>query len=287
MRLAIRHETTYRFARPVSFNPHRLMLRPRGQLDLTVCNHVLDCSPPARVSWSQDVQGNPVATAEFDQPAAELKIVSRLDVVTTAPAWPLFLIDPRAHAYPFAYDEDERADLGALCRPEHPHTAVAAWARAFIRSKPTDTLSLLKDLNAGVLAAATYRPRDEEGVQPGAETLHLGSGSCRDLAALFIDAARHLGFGARAVSGYLLPSEEPAADANTTHAWAEVYLPGAGWIAFDPTHGRVGAGGLIAVAVGRRNASVMPVAGSYAGAAADFLGMTTAVEVVAETGATS
>jgi transglutaminase-like putative cysteine protease len=138
--------------------------------------------------------------------------------------------------------------------------------RGFIWSTPTDTLSLLKDLNAGVLAAAAYRPRDEEGTQTAAQTLALASGSCRDLAALFIDAAPLLGFGARAVSGYLYdPTDSDAAVADTTHAWAEVYLPGAGWIAFDPTHGRVGGGGLIPIAIGRYNGQVMPVVGSYVG----------------------
>ncbi|MEI9890563.1 MAG: transglutaminase N-terminal domain-containing protein [Caulobacteraceae bacterium] len=210
MRLTVVHTTTYSFARPVRFNPHRLMLRPRGDQDLRVLDYALRCSPAAQLVESQDVFGNLVTTALFDQPADRLEIVSRLILETTAEAWPVFRIEPRAHAYPFTYSDDERADLGALCRPEHPHKSVAAWARTFVRSVPTDTLSLLKDLNAGMLAAATYRPRDEEGTQTASETLDLGSGSCRDLAALFIDAARHLGFGARAASGYLFDADDPS-----------------------------------------------------------------------------
>jgi len=112
--------------------------------------------------------------------------------------------------------------------------------QGFIGSRPTDTLALLKDVNAAVQAAAAYRSRDEEGVQTGAETLAQASGSCRDLAALFIEAVRRLGFGARAVSGYLFDPRSAGAAGDTTHAWAEVYLPGAGSIAFDPTHARVG-----------------------------------------------
>lgn len=282
MRLSIVHTTTYRFARDVQFHPHRLMLRPRGSQDLHVLEHALHCSPTAQLAWSQDVYGNLVCTAAFEQPASQLTISSRLGVETWAEAWPVFRIDPSAHAYPYEYSPEGLVDLGALRRPEHASSSVEAWARRFIWSTPTDTLSLLKDLNAGVLATAAYRPRDEEGTQTAAATLDMASGSCRDLAALFIDAVRHLGFGARAVSGYLF---DPAADdlrSDTTHAWAEVYLPGAGWIAFDPTHGRVGGGGLIAVAIGRCNSQVMPVIGSYVGEPDDFLGMMVSVEAEAD-----
>jgi transglutaminase-like putative cysteine protease len=277
VRLSIIHTTTYRFARDVQFHPHRLMLRPRGSHDLHVLEHVLHCSPAAQLDWSQDVFGNLVCTAAFDQPAAELAISSHLVVATSAEAWPVFRIAPSAHAYPFEYSPEELIDLGALRRPEHASSPVEAWARGFVWRAPTDTLSLLKDLNAGVLGAAVYRPRDEEGTQSAAATLDMASGSCRDLAALFIDAARHLGFGARAVSGYLFDPAAADLQSDTTHAWAEVYLPGAGWIAFDPTHGRVGSGGLITVAIGRCNAQVMPVVGSYVGQPQDFLGMTVAV----------
>ena len=282
MRLSIVHTTTYRFARPVRFNPHRLMLRPRGSYDLRVVEHTLTCTPQAELSWSQDVFGNLVSTAAFADAADTLVIASRLVVETSAEAWPVFAIDPSAHAYPYPHPPDEPIDLGALLTPADADPAVEAWARGFIWSTPTDTLSLLKDLNAGVLAAAAYRPREEEGTQSAAQTLALASGSCRDLAALFIDAARHLGFGARAVSGYLFdPTDSEAAVADTTHAWAEVYLPGAGWIAFDPTHGRVGGGGLIPIAIGRFNGQVMPVVGSYVGGPEDSLGMTVAVRAEA------
>src|SRR5690606_22429696 len=144
------------------------------------------------------------------------------------------------------------------------------WARAFVRGASTDTLSLLKDLNAGILDSVAYRVRDEEGTQTPLETLALASGSCRDIAALFIEAARHLGFGARAVSGYLFDPRAPADDPGSTHAWAEVYLPGAGWIAFDPTHRRLGGANLIPVAVARSNRQIMPIVGGYVGTPEDF-----------------
>lgn len=282
MRLSIVHTTTYAFARAVRFHPHRLMLRPRNNHDLHVAAHDLKCTPAARIAWSQDVFGNLVATAAFDAPAERLEIASRLVVETSAAPWPVFQIAPEAHSYPFPHSDDEFIDLGPLLRPVRADPQVAAWARGFIRSNPTDTLSLLKDLNAGVLAAAAYRPRDEEGTQTAAETLDLGSGSCRDLAALFIDAVRHLGFGARAVSGYLFDPDAEGLQPDTTHAWAEVYLPGAGWIAFDPTHGRTGGAGLIPVAIGRCNGQIMPITGSYAGEPGDFVGMTVRVRMATE-----
>lgn len=272
------HQTTYRFARPVTLHPHRLMLRPRDSHDLRVLDFQLTCAPAADLVWSQDVFGNLCAVASFPEAAQILRIESRLTVTAQAQAWPIFPISPAAHTYPFAYGLDEAADLGGLRRPA-PDPEVARWAHGFVAGPQTDTLALLKDLNAGVLGAAVYRARDEEGVQSAGETLRLASGSCRDLAALFIEAARQLGFGARAVSGYLFDPDQIDRQADTTHAWAEVYLPGAGWITFDPTHNRIGAAGLIPLAVGRANGQIMPVVGSFAGSAADALVMDVSVRI--------
>lgn len=279
MRINISHTTTYSYAQPVGFNPHRLMLRPRGGPELHLLAHDLRCSPPAEVTWAQDVFSNAIASAQFAERATELAITSELVVEATADAWPVFPVPPRAQFFPFEHSADELVDLGALRAPPEGGSTVRGWALGFIRSRPTDTLALLKDLNAGVRSAIAYRPRDEEGVQSGAETLALATGSCRDLAALFIEAVRNLGFGARAVSGYLFDAHSAARQGDTTHAWAEVYLPGAGWIAFDPTHARVGGGGLIPVAIGRFNAQIMPVVGSYAGSPGDLIGMNARVTV--------
>ncbi|MDP1872642.1 transglutaminase family protein [Phenylobacterium sp.] len=272
------HQTAYRFARPVVLHPHRLMLRPRDGHELSVLDFQLTCSPAADITWSQDVFGNLCAVASFHQTAETLVIESRLRVASRAQAWPVFPITPAAQTYPFAYDDDEAADLGRLRLP-NPDPDVARWAHGFVARPGTDTLSLLKDLNAGVLGAAVYRVRDEEGVQSAGETLRLASGSCRDLAALFIEAVRQLGLGARAVSGYMFDADQVERQADTTHAWAEVYLPGAGWITFDPTHNSIGSAGLIPLAVGRSNAQIMPVAGSYAGVASDALGMDVSVRI--------
>lgn len=277
----LHHRTTYRYARPVVLQPHRMILRPRGSHDITLLSSSLTCTPVADLEWTQDVFGNLIATGIFPQPAAELAITSEFMVEQSAVAWPVFRIAPEAHSFPFIYSSDDVADLGALRIPQHddPEGRLGEWARAFVRGLSTDTLSLLKDLNAGILGSVAYRVRDEEGTQTPLETLALASGSCRDIAALFIEAVRHLGVGARAVSGYLFDAQQSVDDPGSTHAWAEVYLPGAGWIAFDPTHRRLGGANLIPVAVARSNRQIMPIVGGYIGTPGDFLAMDVAVRV--------
>lgn len=179
--------------------------------------------------------------------------------------------------------------------PQHPDPddRLRRWAQGFVRSDPTDTLSLLKDLAAGVSASTAYEPRDEEGTRSPAETLDRASGSCRDLATLFIEAARRLGFGARAVSGYLhdpagdgaaaaTPPTPARASASTTHAWAGIYLPGAGWVTFDPTNRSIGSANLIPVAVARDIRHAIPVAGTFSGPADALRAMTVEVVVMEE-----
>lgn len=257
------------------------MLRPRGSHDITLLSSSLACTPVAELEWTQDVFGNLIATCIFAQPASELVITSDFRVELSAVAWPVFRIAPEAHSFPFAYSSDDIADLGALRIPEHgdPEGRMGEWAHAFVRGASTDTLSLLKDLNDGIIGTVAYRMRDEEGTQSPLETLALASGSCRDIAALFIEAVRHLGIGARAVSGYLFDEHQSVDDTGSTHAWAEVYLPGAGWIAVDPTHRRLGGANLIPVAVARSNRQIMPVVGGYIGTPGDFLAMDVAVRV--------
>jgi transglutaminase-like putative cysteine protease len=284
MKLTIHHRTAYRYARPVVLQPHRMMLRPRGSHDVAVLASSLVCLPVAEFDWTQDVFGNLIATGTFAEPTSELVITSELTVEQSAAAWPVFRIATEAHSFPFEYSPDDFADLGALRISEHgdPEGRLEAWTRAFVHGRATDTLSLLKDINAGILDAVTYRIRDEEGTQSPLETLALASGSCRDIAALFIEAVRCLGFGARAVSGYLFDAQQNADYPGSTHAWAEVYLPGAGWIAFDPTHRRLGGANLIPVAVARSNRQIMPIVGGYVGASEDFLSMAVDVSVTPE-----
>lgn len=280
--LSIRHRTSYRYHAPVALWPHRLMLRPRESRDLTLIGHEVTITPPATMAWALDVFGNAVATATFSSPADRLDIVSLAEVRLHAAVWPVFDIAASAISYPFLYSDDDWTDLGALTIPQNsdPDGRLRSWARAFVRSDPTDTLSLLKDLAAGVSRSISYESRDDEGTQVPLETIDRGFGSCRDLATLFIEAARLLGFGARAVSGYLHNSAGPAsiASASTTHAWAEVYLPGAGWITFDATNRSVGSANLVPVATVRDIRHAIPVVGTFSGRSDAFEAMS--VEVV-------
>jgi len=285
--LAIRHRTQYLYTTPVVLGPHRLMLRPREGRALAVLSCDLSIAPDASVTWSQDVNGNAVAEAGFTGATDRLTIESLVRVDLQAAAWPVFAIAATAIQYPFRYHDDDIADLGHLAEPQtdDPEGALAAWARGFVMGGRTDTLSLLKDINNGIHASIAYSSREAEGVQSPDETLRLRAGSCRDLATLMAEAARSLGFGARLVSGYL---HDPgrgllgSAGTGSTHAWVEIYLPGAGWIAFDPTNRSLGGVHLIPVAVARDLRRAPPVAGGYRGPPDALGAMTVSVSVEAD-----
>lgn len=282
--LQIRHTTTYRFHRPVTFGPHRLMLRPRESRDLRVTSNHVTLTPPARVDWAQDVFGNAVATATFSSSGELLVIDSTTELQLDAVAWPVFPIAGTALSFPFSYSADEWTDLGALAVPQFPDDRgrLRSWALGFVLGNSTDTLSLLKDLSAGVSQQISYQSRDEEGTQSPVQTLDRGWGSCRDFAVLFVETARSLGFGARIVSGYLYNPDGAflgSQGMGSTHAWAEVFVPGAGWIPFDPTNRSVGGFNLIPVAVVRDIRQAIPVQGSFIGDGGAFRDMTVDVYV--------
>lgn len=261
-----------------------MMLRPRETNDLQLVSFDLKTSPVANIVWSHDVAGNTIADATFPDPSDALVIESRAIVDLLAPVWPVFAISGSATSYPFVYSTDDQTDLGALAVPQYSDdaTRLAGWVEAFVMDRPTDTLSLLKDVANGVTASIIYQSRETEGTQGPLETLDTGCGSCRDLAVLFAEAARTLGFGARLASGYLYDPTEALRGSTTrgsTHAWAEVYLPGAGWIAFDPTNRSVGSASLVSVAVARKIEQVAPVTGSFRGRNIDLLSMDVTVGV--------
>jgi transglutaminase-like putative cysteine protease len=283
--LSIRHTTAYRYRRTVSLGAHRLMLRPRESRDLRLISFNLTVTPTANVSWAQDVFGNAVATVLFRSQTDTLTIESFAALELDALAWPVFDMAASAICFPFRYSDDEWTDLGALTVRQYPDTGdrLRDWAQGFVGGNPTDTLALLKDLSAGVSTGIRYQSREDEGTRSPLETLDLGSGSCRDFAVLFLEAARALGFGGRLVSGYLYNPDRSllgSIDAGATHAWAEIYLPGAGWITFDPTNRSVGGFNLIPVAVARDIHQVMPVVGGFVGASDAFLDMS--VDVLVE-----
>lgn len=279
--LRILHRTIYRYRAPVAFGPHRLMLRPRESRDLRLIEFDLTTSPAAHVTWAHDVHGNAVATANFGSMGDTVTVESRARIELDAAAWPVFPIAASAIVYPFAYAVEDWTDLGALAARQYadPGDRLGTWARGFVAGPSTDTLALLKDLGHGVADAVRYETREEEGTQSPTATLDRGWGSCRDFAVLFAEAARSLGFGARLVSGYLHAPMADVFGAGATHAWAEVFVPGAGWITFDPTNRSVGGANLIPVAVVRDIRQAVPLAGSFVGPPDALVGMSVDVAV--------
>jgi transglutaminase-like putative cysteine protease len=284
--LTVRHETHYRYSAPVKFGTHRLMLRPRDSHDLRLVGAELTLSPPGETRWMHDVFGNSVAQVEFAQDAQELMIVSTLHLEHYGLTRPVFPIAPEAQVYPFVYSGNDRSDLGRLLDRHYPdpNGLVDAWAKQFVTGRFMSTYNLLSNMNGAIKNQFAYNARYEEGTQAPIETLQRMSGTCRDFALLFIEAVRSLGFGARFITGYLY---DPALDgvdegmqgSGATHAWADVYLPGAGWVEYDPTNGLIAGDNLIRVAVTRDPSQAIPVAGTFDGTMGQFQGMTVDVTV--------
>ena len=291
-RYAIHHRTHYRYARPVSLGAQRLMVRPKDSHDLRLEEATLTLSPEGRVRWSHDVFGNSIATVTFGAPTDDLLIVSDLVVSSYRHGAPEIAVEDQARLYPFVYAADDRLNLGSFltCRYAHCLPRVTAWAQSFV-TPGIETMALLRALNADIRARFRYNGRDLAGVQSPSETLSYGSGTCRDFATLFIEAARALGIGARFVTGYLY---DPSLDrgpsqgmvgAGATHAWAEVYLPGPGWIEFDPTNGLIDSPSLLRVGVASDAEHAVPVSGTYFGTADDVSLVDIDVKVTALPGA--
>jgi transglutaminase-like putative cysteine protease len=283
----VNHLTTYRYHRPVSFGEHHLMFRPRDSPDQRLHRADLTVDPePSAVRWVHDVFGNCVALVKVSCAARELRFETRILVEHTPQAGPDLEIHEQALTYPFAYGEDEAPDLAATMRMQYPDEAVSRWARRFLRvGKPTETGHLLMTLCYAIHEGFAYARRVEKGTQPPALTLRLRRGTCRDFAFLMMEAVRSLGFAARFVTGYLyVPGRDGPTNrgGGSTHAWCQVYLPGAGWVEFDPTNGIVGSRDLIRVAVARTPQQAVPLSGSYDGEAEDFAGMTVQVNVTSE-----
>jgi transglutaminase-like putative cysteine protease len=283
----ITHRTTYRYTEPVRFGVHRVLFRPRDSHDQRVLATDLRVSPRAEVRLIQDPHSNSVALVQPLEPAAMLEIVCSFTVehVYTHGAEPP--MDPSALLFPFAYAADDVPDLAHYQRPHHddPDGALDQWAHQSIGADGnTFTRVMLTRLNAHIHDTLQYRVRHEEGTQEPLVTLALGTGTCRDFALLMMEALRKLGMAARFVSGYLY---DPAVDgsspasvgAGATHAWLQVYLPGPGWVAFDPTNNLQGAMPLVRVGVARHPAQAAPVAGSWFGKSGAYLGMDVDVRV--------
>ena len=285
--LRVTHRTIYRFDRPVTFGPHRLMIRPRGGHDQRLMQSSLVITPPASIRWHFDPFGNSIAVARFSEPADALSIESML-LLRRYPGSPAIL-NPDSHAtpWPFHYDEDESIDLAPFMALENPQdeAAVTAWLETHLPLRSDEALTLLRALGDTIHAGFAYSRRDELGTQSAATTLGTGGGTCRDFALFFMEAARVLGCAARFVTGYLHDpgtGEDGLLGGGATHAWADVFLPGEGWIEFDPTNRIVGGRRLIRVATTRSPAQASPITGTYTANGAEYLGMEVGVSVVEE-----
>lgn len=267
-RLKIWHETRYDFATQVTLGPHHLLVRPREGHDIRIESSELDITPIQQRRWHRDIYDNSVLTVQFDTPTQSLGIVSSV-VIQHYNEQPLdFLVDDDVVDYPVHYAVSALPVLVPyLDACETNEAPVRDWlAQFWQQGDAIQTYALLESICVGIKEQMKYQVREEAGVQAPTQTLSLGSGSCRDFAWLFIAAARMLGLAARFVSGYLYVPSLDGQDLST-HAWAEVYLPGAGWKGFDPTIGKLAGPDHIPVASARRPESVPPVAGSFVGPA--------------------
>jgi transglutaminase-like putative cysteine protease len=285
--LNVRHVTTYRYARPVEFGEHRMMMRPRDGHDQRLIAAELLIEPqPKRLRWLYDAFDNCVALASFSGASSSLRVENRFTVERTADDSPGGEIDPRARSYPFSYLLEELPDISRSIERlyDDPAGELDRWARQFAtRGGATPTSHLLMTLTYAIKEGFAYERREESGVQPPHVTLDRRRGSCRDFAVLMMEALRTLGVAARFVSGYVYApraEDEPVRlGGGATHAWCQAFLPGAGWIEFDPTNGLIGGKDLIRVAVARDPAHAAPLTGTYFGSLDDELGMEVSVEV--------
>jgi len=266
-RYKITHHTWYNFSADVQLEPHALRLRPREDHEVRIESSSLDITPPATLLWHRDVEGNSVAIASFESPASQLMIKSEI-ILQQYNKDPFdFLVADYAINYPFSYQTDDRFMLSPylVIPDDETRKQLTDWiATLWQTGQPIQTYTLLRRICRHIHETLGYRRREEPGVQTPTQTLSYASGSCRDFSLLFMDIARCLGLAARFVSGYLHTQPLPP-DNGSTHAWAEIYIPGAGWKGFDPTVGDLAGPDHIAVAVARLPESVPPVAGSFIG----------------------
>jgi len=266
-RLMISHLTEYAYASPVTLGPHQLMLRPREGHDVRIESSKLEISPVAALKWHRDAFDNSVAVATFSAPTDKLTVASEVTIEHYEDAPLDFVIEDYAVNYPFVYGPDERVELVPYQQLAYPtgQDGLRDWVASLgLAQGPIETYALLAQMNGAIAGSFTYARREEPGVQTPTQTLADRRGSCRDYAALFIEACRYLGLASRFVSGYVHAPSTEAGNA-ATHAWAEVYLPGPGWKGFDPTSGEITGANHIAVAVARRPESVPPVSGTFTG----------------------
>lgn len=267
-RLSIRHETRYAYERPVAFGQHRLLLRPRDSHATRIVEATLTFSPPGDTRWVYDALGNCVCLLQPRGDASELRIVSDLVIERfPAPLSPLAIEDPHT-AMPIVYDLADRAVLEPFINPaaDDPDGVLLDWVRRLAHHAEEPALDFLLRINRGIREEFDYRERLEEGCQSPGFTVAHGAGTCRDFAWLMVEALRRMGYAARFVTGYLYsPNKTGVRGAGATHAWCEIFLPGLGWLEFDPTNGLAESSALIPVGVSRTPTEASPISGMILG----------------------
>ncbi len=266
-RYKIIHRTYYNYSSLVTLGEHFLLLRPREDYELRIESFALNTTPKAEIFWHRDVENNSVAIAKFTKPTQQLLIQSEV-IIQQYNESPLnFIVSNYAIEYPFKYLPQDELLLAPyrILPMQSTRTILNNWIyNVYKIGEQIQTYTLLQRISAYIYTTLAYKSREEPGVQTVEQTLLLKSGSCRDFALLFMEAVKCLGFASRFVSGYLY-APLMSAQIGSTHAWAEVYLPGGGWKGFDPTIGDIAGGDHIAVAVSRVADAVPPIAGSFVG----------------------
>ncbi len=272
-----------RYSEPVGLGQHRMMFRPRESHDLKLLKTRLSISPnPVRLRWLHDVFDNSIAIADFEGSTSELRFESLVTLRHFEIPLPEYPLEEYAKTYPFHYSDEDMPNLARALASDYPGDSVRDWAGQFLDSSgTTGTMNLLRSMTLGIKEQFGYVRRSEKGVQTPEATLAGRRGSCRDFAVLMMEATRSLGLAARFVSGYIFVpgSKGQVLGGGATHAWMQAYLPGAGWIDFDPTNSIVGNRNLIRVAVAWSPRHVLPLWGTFEGSAQSYRGMEVTVSV--------